>query len=236
MLTLGIETSGTAGGVALVEAGAVLAETALSPTGRRHARTLVAELKGLFDRTGRSPGDCECVAVSIGPGSFTGLRVGVVCAKTFAYAVGCPVVAVDTLEVIAAGSPADVGAVDVLIDAMRGDVFHGRYLRCGDRWARSGEIGLTAWRSLAAEVSEAARPLLTGPALGGIPVEDWPAPRLDMECWLPQARHVALIGEREATEGRIDDLWTLEPRYIRKSAAEEQADANTMAASCPSGK
>jgi tRNA threonylcarbamoyladenosine biosynthesis protein TsaB len=222
MLTLGIETSGTSGSVALVEAGEVLGETELSLTGRRHARTLVAELKSLFDRVGRPASACECVAVSIGPGSFTGLRVGVVCAKTFAYAIGCRIVAVDTLAAIASGAPPDVAAVNVLIDAMRGDVFHGRYIRSADGWRRDGEIGLVAWRSLAAQPMVGTT--LAGPALANIPGDQWPAPRLPAECWSPQARQVALIGEREAAAGRIADLWTIEPLYIRKSAAEEQAE------------
>lgn len=104
MLTLGIDTSGLGGSIAIARDGNCLAERALSRTGRRHARTLVAELKALFDDTRLRPHDCNTVAVSIGPGSFTGLRVGVVCAKTFAYATRCTLVAVDTHLAVAAAS------------------------------------------------------------------------------------------------------------------------------------
>ena len=221
MLTLGIETSGQEGSIALVESGVVLAEVPLSLTGRRHARTLVAELKDLLREAGRSPGECECVAVSIGPGSFTGLRVGVVCAKTFAYATGSQVVGVDTLEAIAAGSSEEVTQADVLVDAMRGELFTARYIRGKDRWSRQNEISIVARRDFDA-VRDGAVPA-SGPALANIAVEAGFANRLDKECWTPQARNVALIGESEATTGRSHNLWTLEPLYIRRPAAEEQA-------------
>lgn len=222
MLTLGIETSGQAGSVALVEGGNVLAETALSPSGRRHARTLVAELKVLLEQVDRRPTDCECVAVSIGPGSFTGLRVGVVCAKTFAYATGSRVVAVDTLEAIAAASPPDVERIDVVMDAMRGEVFYARFKQRDSRWSRSDDISIIAWEELSERLGDSA--LLSGPVLATISARDWAAPRLEESCWSPRASVVATIGEREALAGRTDDLWTLEPRYIRKSAAEEKAE------------
>lgn len=222
MLTLGVETSGSAGSVALVEAGQVLDSATLSQTGRRHARTLVSELQSLFARCGRRPAECDCVAVSIGPGSFTGLRVGVVCAKTVAYAVGCQVVAVDTLEAIAAGAPAGEHQVVALIDAMRGDVFHAHFVRRGDAWVRDVAIRLGPWRELAQQ--EIPGCALTGPALTAIPVTDWPARRLSPEDWQPTAAAVARIGERQARLGDTTDLWKLEPLYIRKSAAEEQAE------------
>src|SRR5687768_2419931 len=105
MLVLSIETSGTGGSIALVDDRACLAERSLSQAGRRHARTLVFELKQLLAEREVAPGDLGAVAVSIGPGSFTGLRVGVVCAKTLAYAVSTKLVAVDTFLAIAAQSP-----------------------------------------------------------------------------------------------------------------------------------
>ena len=70
--------------------------------------------------------------MSVGPGSFTGLRVGVVCAKTLAYATGARLAAVDTLEAIAANSPPDVETVHVITDAQRGDLFVGTYRRTAD--------------------------------------------------------------------------------------------------------
>src|SRR5207302_9751075 len=79
--------------------------------------------------SGKKPRDCQLVAVSVGPGSYTGLRVGVVCAKTLAYVVNCRLAAVDTLQSIACNSPVDVAVVEVICDAQRGDLFAGTYAR-----------------------------------------------------------------------------------------------------------
>lgn len=222
MLTLAIETSGTAGGIALVEEGRLLASRTLAPTGRRHARTLVAELQGLFDALARGPRECGCVAVSIGPGSFTGLRVGVVCARTLAYAVGCPVIAVDTLEAIAAGASLNSAAVDVVSDALREELFHARYVRTADRWRREGEVRIVAARELLAG-RDPAIPLI-GPGVVRLG-SDVAGRRVEpVADWGPSAEAIARIGERLALAGEFSDLWRLEPKYIRRSAAEERAE------------
>lgn len=221
MLTLGIETSGMVGSVALVEGGQCLAASELSPSGRRHARTLVAELKSLLEQAGCRPHDCRCVAVSIGPGSFTGLRVGVVCAKTFAYAVGCPVAAVDTLQAIAANAPTEVTDVIAVMDALRGELFHARYVRRGEEWERQGEVRISpsvqVWGKLVPPVRG------TGPGLargtGELPAERV----LPREFWHPRAEVVARLGERQVRAGRTDDVWSLQPFYLRRSAAEERS-------------
>ncbi|MCA9055731.1 MAG: tRNA (adenosine(37)-N6)-threonylcarbamoyltransferase complex dimerization subunit type 1 TsaB [Planctomycetaceae bacterium] len=222
MLTLGIETSGQTGSVALVDTGRVLAETPLSLTGRRHARTLVSELKAMFDRVGNRPSECECVAVSIGPGSFTGLRVGCVCAKTLAYSIGCPIVAVESLTTIAAGSPAGVASVVAVVDAMRGEVFAAQFVRNTEAWERRGDIQIVHRREL--ETTFGTGVAWTGTGLSQIPAPELPAHCLPEVCWIPQARQVALIGEREAVAGKTQDAWSLEPLYIRRVAAEEQAE------------
>ncbi|MFV0446483.1 MAG: tRNA (adenosine(37)-N6)-threonylcarbamoyltransferase complex dimerization subunit type 1 TsaB [Planctomycetaceae bacterium] len=254
MLTVGIETSGQFGSVAVVDDGRVLASASLSHTGRRHARTLVSELKALFEQINRSPRDAECVAVCIGPGSFTGLRVGVVCAKTLAYAIGCRLVAVDSLEAIATACLTDMTSVVTLVDAMRGDAFHALYNRIAlppiedpqtgrdasqslrstlanesalIRWQRQGDIGLAPWRDLIPTIP--ATVPLSGPLLASLSTEELNHATAPPACWHPDAVQVARIGELEAAAGRNDDLWRLEPLYIRKSAAEEKLDSAAVA-------
>ena len=80
MIVLGIETSGRTGSVALLRDGALVAERTTETGGRRPAQALLVELAALFEEAKLAPGDCQAVALSIGPGSFTGLRIGVVCA------------------------------------------------------------------------------------------------------------------------------------------------------------
>jgi tRNA threonylcarbamoyladenosine biosynthesis protein TsaB len=79
-LVLGIETSGLVGRVALCRGTECLSEVCLEEAPRRHAQTLVSQIGALLSQAGKSVVDLDAIAVSVGPGSFTGLRVGVVCA------------------------------------------------------------------------------------------------------------------------------------------------------------
>lgn len=225
MLTLGIETSGRAGAVALCRDGRPLAERLLEQAGRRHAQTLVTEIGRLFDEFDLRPADCNLVAVSIGPGSFTGLRVGVVCAKTFAYATGCPLTAVDTYHCIAENSPADVHDVWVVGDAQREELYVGRYCRHDNlSWEPTAEITIVAGRTWCA--ARTSSDVVSGPGIERFESELAPAcRRLGPDCRDPRAAVVARLGERKLDHSGPDDAWSLEPFYLRRSAAEEEWDS-----------
>lgn len=224
MLTLGIETSGRAGTVALCLDEKCLEERALDQTGRRHARSLVAEIDALFHSTDFELREIQHVAVSIGPGSFTGLRVGVACAKTLAYATGCQLAAVDTFQAIAENSPDEINQLAVISNAQRGELFLGNFHRQADgHFLRQGEIEIVNKQSWCEE--------RTGDdVVGGTGVE-LIRELLEGKCRLlepatcePQAGVIARLGRRQIEQGRADDLWSLEPFYFRKSAAEEKWD------------
>lgn len=233
MTTLGIETSGLGGSVALVHDGRCVAARELSRSGRRHARTLVAELKQLLGDNGTPAAAIAAVAVSIGPGSFTGLRVGVVCAKTLAYATGSRVVAVDTFLAVAAQAPDDVDSLQVVGDGQRGDLYLGRYQRANDGdWVRPGPIEIrpaVVWLESLQE-----RDVVSGPGLERHLTRAAERCRvLPAELHHPRAETVALLGESLAQRGEFADLWTLEPFYLRRSGAEEKADAAAAAGASP---
>jgi tRNA threonylcarbamoyladenosine biosynthesis protein TsaB len=227
MTAVGIETSGRYGSVAAVRDDVCLAQRALSRTGRRHARTLVTELQELLNSAEISPERLDVVAVSIGPGSFTGLRVGLVCAKTMAYATGATLIAVDTFEAVSRNAPADVDHQFVIGDAQRGELFVGRYQRTLDGgWERVGEIQivpLETWRDqLPGDV------LVSGPGLEVYQAElSGYARLLDTECWTPFASQVARIGLERALAGTSDDPFSIVPRYLRRSGAEEKLDSRS---------
>ncbi len=232
MLILGIETSGTRGSIALFQNGACLAEAELEAAPRRHAQTLVTEIRELFGLHRLRIPSLEAIAVSVGPGSFTGLRVGVVCAKTLAFATGARLTAVDTLEAIAANSPPDVEIVHVITDAQRGDLFVGTYRRTAEGdWLREGPLAIAAGEAWFAGLR--AGDVVTGPGLAkwreahdaspNPPATAWRG--LPESVWTPSARAVAAIGARQIARGLVADCATLEPFYLRRSAAEERADA-----------
>lgn len=123
MLALGIETATSMGSVALVDDGAgVLAEHSLNSKAS-HSERLLPSIDGLFKETGKRLDDCAVVCVSRGPGSFTGLRIGLATAKGLAYAISKPIVGVSTLEILARGLPFLSIPVCTVIDARKKELF-----------------------------------------------------------------------------------------------------------------
>jgi tRNA threonylcarbamoyladenosine biosynthesis protein TsaB len=131
LIVLAIDTCGAEGSLALVQADAdsysLLEQVAL--TGRRFAGALVPALRALMGRHDIAVATLEAVAVVHGPGSFTGIRMGVSAAKALHQATGVPVIAVSRLQVLAMTHQADYAA----LNAGRGEVYLGRYTSSGAR-------------------------------------------------------------------------------------------------------
>src|SRR5262245_54716909 len=125
MRLLALETSGTSGSIALWTGESTVQPTQwiLDPE-IRSARSLAPSVQHALGEMGWKARDLELIAVTTGPGSFTGLRVGVVTAKTLAFALRCPVVGVNTLEIVARqGLLNDRQTVTAVIDAQRKELF-----------------------------------------------------------------------------------------------------------------
>lgn len=224
MIVLALETSALAGSVALLDGDRLLAARELDPA-RRSAQTLAPAIAELLVAASMAPRDVKLVATTIGPGSFTGLRVGVTAAKTFAYAVGADVLGLITLEVIAAQTPpelltSDGAEIHAVIDAQRKELYVGRF---SDRefapLAANAIVPEQAW--LAALLPGT---VVTGPGLARLEGR-LPAGVVAVEPSLrqPQAITVGQLAWRDYQRGRRDDLWKLAPAYLRASAAEEKA-------------
>ena len=215
MNILALETTDSVGSVAAMADGKLLLELGLNPQ-ERTARSLPPGIATLFERVGWKPADVGLVALTIGPGSFTGLRVGVTMAKTFAYSVGAEVLGVNTLDTIAEAAPADLSALTAAIDAQRGNVVVRSFSRGPDGALQPpGDQRLVSIDRWLQELP--AGMVVTGPALTKI------APRLpshvillDQKYWTPRAAMVAQLAHRQYTAGRRDDLWTLVPQYSRQ--------------------
>ncbi|MGA2060110.1 MAG: tRNA (adenosine(37)-N6)-threonylcarbamoyltransferase complex dimerization subunit type 1 TsaB [Thermoguttaceae bacterium] len=221
MNILALETTNWIGSVAAMTEGKLLLELELNPQ-QRTAQSLPPGIETLLKRVGWKPADVHLVALTIGPGSFTGLRIGVTMAKTFAYSVGAEVLGINTLETIAQSTPANVPTITAVIDAQRGDVVvrpfsrgpEGFFLPVGDQQL----ISIDRWlQELPAGMAVA------GPALAKL-ASRLPAhiTALDEKYWTPRAAMVAQLAHRQYATGRRDDLWTLAPQYSRRSAAEEK--------------
>lgn len=224
---LAIETSGLLGSIALSVQGGIR-ERQLATEGRRHAQTLTLEIQELLQACGLEPGELRGVAVSLGPGSFTGLRVGLVCAKTLAYALGCPLLGVETFASIVENlehttwSAAASSCCFVVSDAQRGDFYLAEYHTDAEgRRARLGDFRIVPGREWAAGLTAA--DIVLGPGVSRLQDADTPA-TLCRESWSlqPSAHAICRIAESRLRQGAYDDPWTLGPIYLRPSAAEEQ--------------
>lgn len=225
-IVLALETTEKYGSVALSDGESLLAEIDL-PRDRRSAQTLAPAMDAILRENGVSPKDVDAVAVVVGPGSFTGLRVGVATAKMFAYAVGARVIAFRTHEVVAADVSQTLGLdaprrLSVAVDAQRGDVVLQNFLRdeAGNYRAEEEPRLVPAARWWERPGDET---VLAGPAMerwhARIP-ED--AVLADERYWTPRAAAMLPLARERLRQGRRDDPWTLQPAYSRPSAAEER--------------
>lgn len=218
---LALETTARPGSVAAAEDCKLLCHFELSRQ-QRTAQSLLPAIRSLLVQVGWRPQHVNLVAVSIGPGSFTGLRLGVTAAKLFAYATGADVLGIDTLETIAAGAPERVDRLAVAADAQRGEVIAAQLRRQADGYLRpTGPpqlMPVSAWlASLPPGI------WVAGPVLDRLAVRLPEHVRLiDAQYWHPRAAAVARLAARDYQAGRRDDLWRLAPRYGRPSAAEEK--------------
>src|SRR5882672_4316933 len=128
---LAIETSGRIGSVALAQDQATLGQKTFEH-GLQHAARLVPAIDDLCKSAGWKPGDINEIYVSAGPGSFTGLRIGITLAKTLSFATGAKIVAVPTLDVLARNAPPDARDVLIVLDAKRDQIFTARLHRADD--------------------------------------------------------------------------------------------------------
>ena len=217
-----LETSGKVGQVALALGESLIGQRGLDET-RRHARDLAPAVADLLAAASWKPRDLQGVIVSRGPGSYTGLRVGIMAAKVFAYATGAALVAVDTFAAIAAQAPPEVNLLDILADAQQGKIYVQTFRREG-HGAEPQPVSPLVIRPFAEWL--ASRDLsgwVSGPGLRPH-VSQLPAGNqiVPAEDWDPRPENLLRLGLRRYRTGVRDDPWALEPLYLRPSAAEEQ--------------
>jgi tRNA threonylcarbamoyladenosine biosynthesis protein TsaB len=203
-------------------------DTALTEPARQHGRDLIPRIGALLRAAGMLPNDIDVVAVGIGPGSYTGLRVGMMAAKTLAYATGASVLGLDSLEAVARNAPVSTRRISAVADAQRADVYVADFYRV----APGGPLAvLRGCRIESVEDWRASLDpgtLVIGPGLANAKIrEAAPAEMLAGDSTLdyPQATSLIELARDAWATGRRDDLWQLEPRYLRRSAAEEKCVA-----------
>lgn len=214
---LAIETSSRSGAVTLGRGDQIVESVQLGPQ-RRHTMALMPAIEAVCGRHDVTPAAIGEIYVSAGPGSFTGLRIGITTAKTLAHVTGAKLVAVPTLDIVIENAPIEYEHVAVCLGAKRGQCFTGVYRRAGDRWQRVIDPTLMTPAEL---LERAARPLAV--VADHLPPFDWPG---DVECLdealaEPRSQVAWRLGRAAAQAGRFVEAMALVPLYIRLPEAEE---------------
>ena len=221
MRILALETVDQSGSVAALTGDRIVAQRDLDPQ-VRSAQSLAPTIAEVLENARWNPREIELVAVAVGPGSFTGLRVGVTTAKMLAYAVGSQVLGVNALEAVAWQVPEGIDQICVVVDAQREQLFAAHFRRdFASVWQWQEPAVLVDAQSWLAGLSAAEA--ISGPGLaklanrlpGSVHV-------LERALWSPRAVTVGRLAWQQYQSGRRDDVFTLVPQYFRPSAAEEK--------------
>lgn len=218
-MLLAIDTSTRQAGVALYERRRGLLAEQIWFTANRHTEELMPAIAGLFAVAGAAPGDLAAVAVAIGPGSFTGLRVGLAAAKGLALAQRVPIVGVPTLDVTAYPHQSQPVPLIALAQAGRGRVYWAPYAHGPSGWGPQEPYALSAIPEVANAVT---RPI----AFAGELSEDDLAM---LERFAGKQRVVALspalrvrrpaclaeMALARFDRGQVDDAASLSPIYLQ---------------------
>ena len=226
MNLLALDTSTVRAAVALDRGGDRLVAPDPAPGAARHGRELLPAIAALLDRAGLRPRDLDAVAVGLGPGSYTGLRVGMTAAKTLAFALGKPLVGVDTFAAVARNAPPDASTVHVIADAQRGSLYVATYLRepGSPHPAGVGPIAVVDMAAWAAAVEPGS--WVIGAGLDRLRVA-WPdgVHVGSADQGHPSADALLDLGLAAVRAGAAVSPHAIEPAYLRRSAAEDQWDA-----------
>lgn len=225
-MILAFETSAKAASVALLEGGVLLGES-YQNTGLTHSQTLLSMAEDMIKNCGRSVQDVTAVAVAAGPGSFTGVRIGVAAAKGFAWAKELPCYGVSTLEAMATGLGIWEGLVVPTMDARRSQTYTAIFRAERGRLTRVEEDCAISYAELAEKLKNCEEPVFLvgdGAVLCyNTLVDRVPGLVLPPEHKLHQrAAGVALVAQQQLDTGIDGDGASLAPNYLRLSQAERE--------------
>ncbi|WP_258358642.1 tRNA (adenosine(37)-N6)-threonylcarbamoyltransferase complex dimerization subunit type 1 TsaB [Moorella sulfitireducens (nom. illeg.)] len=235
MLVLGLDSATQVAGVALMDGDRLVAEMFFN-TRKNHSQRLLPMIAALLREAGVKPADLDGLAVALGPGSFTGLRIGLATVKGLAHAAQKPVAGVPTLDGLAWNAWEVPGLVCPVLYARRQEVYTALY-----RWQEGKLCRLTPYQAGDPHSLVASLKSYTGPVYflgdGVDPYrEAWQqlgsrARFLPSTSILPRAAQIARLGRERLLGGQEDDLFQLKPLYLRPSPAERQDESKCK--SCP---
>lgn len=229
MLTLAVDTSGVVASCAVAEDKKVVAELSVQ-YGKTHSKKIVPMLKNVLSMIDKDFSDIDLFAAVIGPGSFTGLRIGVVTIKGLAYSLKKPVCGIPTLDSLAYSMPDFKGIISPMLDARNDQVFTAFYRKAGnklDKLTPDLGIHIDEWLNYIEDFNEDV--LILGDA---VPMHyDMLSGKLGdrVICAGQSMAHqrasaAALLAEEAYYANKAVSAFELEPLYLRKSQAERMKD------------
>ena len=225
MKVLGVDTSSRSLSVAITEGSKVLTKFN-GGASLRHSQDLIPAIKNLLKSTGLGLEDLDGFALSIGPGSFTGLRIGLAAAKGFAFSLGRPVVGISSLKALAYNLSGSEYLVASILDARRGEYyiavnrFNGSSIEniLADSVMPPDELidYIKSLKEKVAFVGDGVCRLrdVIDEQLGDSAILPLP------DAIYPSVSNIARLAHKRLDSGDADDIDTLTPNYIRKSDAE----------------
>ena len=226
MLILAFETSAKAGSVALLQEDKLLAESYMN-TGLTHSQTVMSMAETLLKNCGFAPCDVDAVAVAAGPGSFTGIRIGVAAAKGFAWGAEKPCYGASTLESMALQMGIHQGYVLPVMDARRDQLYNALFRAENGKLQRLRDDRAISLEELKEDIKNLSEPVFLvgdGSILCYNALKDaQPELVLPQEhCMHQRATGVALAARQMIARGEPGDGAALTPNYLRLSQAERE--------------
>ena len=226
MNILALETSAKAASCAVLRDGAPVA-SAWQQTGLTHSRTLMPMVEGMLRNSELTIQDMDAIAVAVGPGSFTGLRIGIAAVKGLSWAADKPCVAVSTLEAMATPLSHMEGLIICAMDARRQQVYNALFEAHGGQLRRLSPDRAIALQELEGEVAAVDLPRIVvgdGAALCHtyLTEHNIPCALAPVHLRAQSAVGVALAAWPMAEAGQFLSAQDLQPVYLRLSQAERE--------------
>lgn len=226
MKILSIDTSSNNCSIAVVGEEATLGEININYN-LQHSVLLMPLIEELLDRLDLTPKDLTALTVSVGPGSFTGLRIGLAAVKGLASGLDLPIYAVDSIKTLAYGAFGYGGIIVPMVDALRGGFYTGFYTFEKGKLITLLEPTILSLDEIKEKLSSEKREIMIlGDVVQKISNEDLIfsdnviiAPK---HLHIPKASHLPDLLSDEISEGKSEDIHTLVPLYMRKSQAENE--------------
>ena len=224
MSILAIDTATQVSSVAVIDGDKLAAELTMQAK-LTHSETLMPHIEQVLKMAGKTKADLTGIAVSIGPGSFTGLRIGLAVAKTMAYVLKLPLVGVSTLAAMAAHLPVPGVTIVGMLDAQKGNAYVESYQWQNGELKTLKEVSVCKLTDAIAELAT-----VTGPVvIMGDAVQKKVIGKIELPAnvtvasphiLMPRAACVAMVGQKMLQANKVANVMNLEPVYIRRSEAE----------------